>query len=235
MLATEKAFVIRLNAWQRPRDKEKREAFAFDVAHNHDFNFLTIGYLGPGYDTDIWQLDLSGFVGYVGEKVRLTPRPRARLTEGRIMHYRRDVDVHVQLDPPAFSMSLNLIPKTPRQSSSFAEQYEFDIGRSTVSLLLPGLATRQADLVTIAAEVGTDSTDEVVKELFAGSPNRHTRLASLHYLLRTQPEQATTWLEAASKDDDLLVQQEVLKLLAVMEDPTPNLRGLSILTGSRNR
>jgi hypothetical protein len=213
MIAVEKNFVIRLNAWARPKPFEKRESFAFDVPHNHDFNFLTIGYYGPGYDTDLWTLRTKDFIGYVGEKVYLDPQPRRRLTEGRIMHYRRDIDVHLQLDPPSFSMSLNLIPKNPAHTNgSFSEQYEFDIATSSVSRLLPGVATRQADLISIAAEIGTLEIDDLVEELLKVSPNRRTRASCLSYLLSRQPENAESWLELASVDKDEIVRQQAAAL-----------------------
>ena len=131
------------------------------------------------------------------------------------MHYRRNTDVHVQLDPPSFSLSLNLIPKArARSAGAFDEQYEFDIPTSTVSRLLPGLATRQADLITIAAEVGCYETDQIVEELFTESPNRRTRAACLRYLVRRQPWRTEEWSEIASNDSDATVRHEVLKLHA---------------------
>ena len=57
--------------------------------HDHNFEFLTIGYHGPGYRSDHYEVDPQTIVGVVGEKVVLTPKGSSTLAPGQVMHLSR--------------------------------------------------------------------------------------------------------------------------------------------------
>ena len=45
--------------------------FFYHVPHDHNFSFLTVGYLGPGYWSEYYEYDYGEVVGMPGEKVDL--------------------------------------------------------------------------------------------------------------------------------------------------------------------
>src|SRR5689334_21034290 len=76
MLGRGKEFYIRANMWLPPakfsQDQEWQDRlFFYRVPHDHNFSFLTVGYLGSGYQTTIWEYDRTGVKGEPGEQVPL--------------------------------------------------------------------------------------------------------------------------------------------------------------------
>src|SRR5690606_6721925 len=72
--ASEKYF-IRANFWPSPRDSLFKSSgaspFFYGVPHDHNFSFLTVGYLGPGYWSEYYEYDYDKVVGVPGEQVDL--------------------------------------------------------------------------------------------------------------------------------------------------------------------
>ena len=58
--------------------------FFYHVPHDHNFSFLTVGYLGPGYWSDYYEYDYEKVVGLPGEKVdlRFVEKVAARAGQG---------------------------------------------------------------------------------------------------------------------------------------------------------
>jgi hypothetical protein len=161
-LATRPRFIVRANVWLPLRGTEVARAaqerlFFYDVPHDHDFDFLTVGYHGPGYETDLWEYDetdlweydRAALEGRPGEPARLAPCGRARLERGAVMHFRAHVDVHAQRPPEALSISVNLVSRVRRASWS---QLLFDVERGVVSSPVDGAAGARA-LVHAAADL----------------------------------------------------------------------------------
>jgi len=76
MLARTGRFAVRANIWEPPdASPERREyqkaLYYYEVPHDHNFSFLTVGYIGPGYETLIYERDPDAVVGVPGEKVDL--------------------------------------------------------------------------------------------------------------------------------------------------------------------
>jgi hypothetical protein len=130
---------LRANIWPSVDDemykKSGAEAFFYDVPHDHNFNFLTVGYWGSGYESDYYEYDYADISGYAGEPVQLRFVERRRLGEGEMLLYRASLDVHRQLPPSELSMTLNIMDTTP--SVGRRNQYIFndsgDAIRSVVS------------------------------------------------------------------------------------------------------
>ena len=135
VLVRKPRFFIRANVWLPPnpdptqRDNE-RKLYAYDLPHDHNFDFVTVGYAGVGYVTDLYRYDVSKVVGHIGERVELEDLGRERLSPGRIMVYKANRDIHTQYEPEQISVSLNLIPLHDRLVK--APQFVFDPARGTI-------------------------------------------------------------------------------------------------------
>ena len=140
LLASDAAagFMIRANIWPAADDplmqRPGAEAFQYGFAHDHNFDFLTIGYAGPGYESEFFAYDYDAIIGLKGESVTLSPLPPITLAQGEMLHYRAHQDVHRQLAPPALSVSLNIMHVNPYQS--WCDQYGFDVEGGRISRVL---------------------------------------------------------------------------------------------------
>lgn len=86
-------FFIRANIWPAADDHMVRasggSSFVLGLPHDHNFNFLTLGYFGPGYWSDYYEYDYGEVTGYRGEPVpSLRFVERSRLEPGKLMLYR---------------------------------------------------------------------------------------------------------------------------------------------------
>jgi hypothetical protein len=127
-------FYLRANIWMPPEDlrlprDRGNYLFSYQIPHDHNFSFLTVGYWGSGYETTIFEYDRDGIEGRPGEPVRLHFLERTALPRGKVMFYRALRDVHSQEPPEEFSISLNLILPLAEP----AEQLFFDLDSSTVT------------------------------------------------------------------------------------------------------
>ncbi|WP_251476406.1 hypothetical protein [Stenotrophomonas lactitubi] len=153
ILARRSGFYLRVNLWPAADDPfadvnrghfDRFYVYGSQYAHDHNFDFLTIGLHGPGYQTDLWTYDNASVAGSVGEQVALTPQGRQRLAPGTMLLFRKSVDVHAQWPPETLSVSLNFIPEV----TPVSEQYLFDIhaGRiASIEELLP--STRNLEVL----------------------------------------------------------------------------------------
>lgn len=128
MLRTTPRYLLRANFW-RPMAAEsaltvhERGAFGYGVLHNHNFHLLTVGYLGEGYETDLYHLPAGWRPHRLGERIDMVPLGRQRLARGDVLYFRPFEDAHVQIPPAVFSVSLNLMVQSP---DAEAQQYEID-------------------------------------------------------------------------------------------------------------
>ena len=179
LLHSASRFLIRANFWPAASDSvvvnSGSDPFFYQVPHDHNFSFLTVGYLGPGYWSDYYEYDYEDVIGYEGEKVPLRFVERSRLAEGKVMLYRRHRDVHSQLLPDSLSVSLNVLAMSP--TSEFRDQYRFDLERSEVTAIInpSGLST----LVRLAAHFGGDEGKELVDEFAVRHPSERIRLTAV--------------------------------------------------------
>ena len=105
---------VRLNRWRplggRPIDVQTDIGLAYDVPHNHDFQLITKGIWGPGYQTDVYRFEYESSVGAHEEEVDLTYQGRFQLSTGAVIWFEEYSDVHIQRAPSELSLSFNLIP-----------------------------------------------------------------------------------------------------------------------------
>lgn len=128
-------FFIRANFWPSRDEYAFRAsghaAFAYELPHDHNFDFLTVGYFGPGYASDYYEFDYEAVEGIVGEKASLRFVERSTLDPGKLMHYRAHRDVHSQLPPESLSVSLNIMHAGGAQG--WLDQYRFDVEKDEIS------------------------------------------------------------------------------------------------------
>ncbi len=126
MLASSRKFFIRANMWV-PVGGDNG---TYGVTHDHNFSFLTGGYAGAGYTTEIYRLENGFAAKSPGDRVDLEFQERTTLPRGKIMVYDAARDVHRQNRPQEFSISINvMVPKEIR----LRPQFYYDLKRSTVT------------------------------------------------------------------------------------------------------
>lgn len=144
---------LRANIWPAEQDLCFRNSgastFVYGVPHDHNFSFLTSGYLGPGYRSDYFECDYEAVSGYAGEQAPLRFIERSALHQGKLMLYRAHVDVHSQLPGESLSVSLNVMHVDPAQC--WFDQYGFDLERREVSRVLSPNATETFLRVAVAS------------------------------------------------------------------------------------
>jgi hypothetical protein len=111
---TRQTFFLRANIWAPRSDPNRikqweRDMFAYGIAHDHNFSFLTGGYFGSGYRTRTFEYDGDAAAGVFGEPAALVNREDTMLPQGRLMFFRESLDVHIQGYPDELSVSLNLM------------------------------------------------------------------------------------------------------------------------------
>ena len=170
-------YVIRANFWPAADDAVVQASgtapFFYDLPHDHNFPFLTYGYLGPGYRSDDFEYDGRTISGEGQAGLRFVER--SRLDPGKLMLYRMRRDVHVQLPPDSFSVSLNILGQHP--SHPWIDQYRFDIARNRI---VEGLTTAPSEgLVTLAIQLGHGNGIDLAAHLVRHHPNPRMRRTAM--------------------------------------------------------
>lgn len=150
---------VRANFWPAIDDPvllaSGPEHYFYHVPHDHNFDFLTVGHVGPGYGSRWFTYDNQALAGYPGEDAGLQLVEHGELSTGRMMHYRAHTDVHDQLPPSALSISINIIPENP--ATVWQDQYIFDFDRGCIHAI-PTLSQGEIAL-RIAAGLSKDGLD----------------------------------------------------------------------------
>ena len=173
------AFFLRANIWPSPDEHMFRASgagtFVYGLPHDHNFDFLTLGYFGPGYWSDYWEYDYERVAGAIGEPAGLRFVERSRLEPGKLMHYRAHRDVHAQLPPEALSVSLNVMHAGGAQG--WLDQYRFDAGRNTIAgVLSPGASEV---FLRLAVGLGGAEALDLVDRFARTHPSDRMRLTAL--------------------------------------------------------
>ena len=178
LLHGERDFIIRANFWPSKTDSvytnSGPEPFFYELPHDHNFSFLTVGYLGPGYWSDYYEYDYDRVVGCPGEEVDLRFVERSCLSPGKVMLYRKHRDVHSQMPPDSLSVSLNILASSA--ASEFQEQYSFDLASSRVAGLVNSSALEP--LVRLAGIFGGGNGQDLVEDFAERHPSDRIRFAA---------------------------------------------------------
>ncbi|GIX37325.1 MAG: hypothetical protein KatS3mg127_0564 [Silanimonas sp.] len=171
VIASHQHVLLRGNLWMPtaslgPLRSREEEVFSYHRAHDHNFHFLTYGYSGPGYETELFEIDPSTLTGAIGDRARIVARRKAVLEPGSVMLYRAHVDAHIQRPPAKLSLSINLMFNHPALTSQ--EQYWFDV--ESDHLRVTGYPegnkiSRQAQMLRTAALLPDASVREALAQI----------------------------------------------------------------------
>jgi hypothetical protein len=169
MLAREKHFNIRAPIWLPPQGLKSDSAFVYELPHDHNFDIMTLGYLGDGYRTDIYQYNTEKVVGYDNEPVDLFELEHFQLTPGSILFMGTNKDVHIQMPPKDLSISLNIM----KTSGLTNRQFMFDLQKKQIIKKIDGEIS--PSFFKIAAYLGDENTIEIVEDLSLALQNRYEK------------------------------------------------------------
>jgi len=201
-------YFIRANIWPSAQEHVVRASggglFAYGMPHDHNFDFLTHGYFGPGYWSDYYTYDYAEVTGWRGEEVpSLRFVERARLEPGRVMHYRAHHDVHAQNAPDVLSVSLNIMHCGAAQG--WLDQYRFDLeGRRIAGILGAGASDA---FLRIAVASGNGEALDLAETFARRHPSERMRLCAVTALASTSAEPDAVW-RAAEQGGSRLVAME---------------------------
>lgn len=206
MLGRRDRWFVRANIWPAAGDPAMRTngrgPFFYGVPHDHNFHFPTVGYFGPGYESDHWEVAPDAITGLAGEAVALRPLGRQCLGVGQVMLYRAHRDVHAQHPPASLSVTLNLMQATPGLARR--AQYRFDPAAGTIAERL-GRTSAEA-LLPLAARLGGAAARDLLEELAAHHPSGRIRFGAIAALADIEPgEGGAERLARGARDPDRLV------------------------------
>lgn len=159
MLHVAAHYAVRAAIWMPPAQRRSDGIFVYEQAHDHNFDLLTVGYLGPGYRTALFEYDHASTAGFVGESVPVRALGQQRLAQGRVMLYRGSRDIHVQFPCDDVSISLNVLSAKARPNRQFEFELVGDtpttpVTRARIRRVLsgpqPALSSRLADALGVA-------------------------------------------------------------------------------------
>lgn len=170
---------IRANMWPAESDTMVRQSgidpFFYHVPHDHNFSFLTVGYLGPGYWSDYYEYDYGQVTGFLGEQVDLRFIERSRLDLGKVMLYRAHQDVHLQLPADSLSVSLNIMETSP--TTPFRDQYRFNLSDNSIASVMT--RTSLEPMLMLAAHHGGGNGIDLLDDFAARHPSERVRWTAL--------------------------------------------------------
>jgi len=184
-------FFIRANLWPSQGEHMLRASggasFVYGLPHDHNFDFLTLGYFGPGYWSDYYEFAYEEVAGWRGEPVpSLRFVERARLEHGKLMHYRAHLDVHAQIPADALSVSLNVMHADPAQG--WFDQYGFDIEQGRIARIVSHGSSEA--FLRIAVGLGCAEALDLAERFATRHPSDRMRLAAWDALASVAPDAA---------------------------------------------
>ncbi len=190
---------LRANIWPSEQDHcyqaSGAKTFVYGVPHDHNFSFLTVGYLGPGYTSDYYEYPYQDVAGYAGEACDLKFIERGALHEGKLMLYRAHRDIHSQIPPDSLSVSINVMKVETAQS--WYDQYGFDLEQGRVESILSPNSTEV--FLRVAVATGHEGALDLAEQFGRQHPSDRLRLATFEarsLLLQDIAARDALWREA---------------------------------------
>ena len=215
-------FTVRAATWGPPSDDPRirdaeRSMYYYDRPHDHNFSFLTGGYLGSGYETLIYDYDYDSVAGEIGERVDVRFLEKTSLPQGKIMFYRASTDIHSQLPATEFSISLNLLIHNKAETAKI--QYDFDLAPGALSGSISGYTRQESQsavaLCDIAARTGDGRTAVLLSDIAATNDNPKVRAQSYVSLAAIDSSRKQEVVQAALRDRSQLVRDLVRQAVAL--------------------
>lgn len=171
-------FFLRANMWPAACDHAYQSSgpasFAYELPHDHNFNFLTTGYFGPGYISDYYEYDAESVEGFGGEPVALNFIERSVLEQGKVQLYRAHRDIHRQLPPASLSVSLNIMEEG--EAVPWRDQFIVDLEKSSIAR--SQTLTQTEMLLRCAVHFGGNGCD-VASEMARSHPVPRVRASAI--------------------------------------------------------
>jgi len=210
---------VRANLWVPPtvipeEQTWTNEMFYYLVPHDHNFSFITVGFFGSGYETTIYEYDHDKVTGDLGEKVDLRFLETTRLSEGKIMLYRANKDIHSQLHPEDFSISLNLLAATPEHG--YDDQYCFDLNAGVISSHVATSNSTRLMLCNLAKYIGNSRSVNLLESIAERHPAPKVRFEALTSLAALEPDERERIWHSALSDKNSYVQEKARYKIDVM-------------------
>ena len=200
-------YFIRANIWPSEDEHMMRASggapFVYGVPHDHNFDFLTLGYFGPGYWSDYYEYDFEEVAGYRDEPVNLRFVERSALHQGKLMHYRAHLDVHAQLPADSLSISLNIMHSGAAQG--WLDQYSFDTENRRIGRILSNGSSEA--FVRIAVGLGGEEALDLAERFAHHHPSDRMRLAAwgaLASVCEDTPARDSVWRRAENSGSRLV-------------------------------
>lgn len=202
ILYNQEAIMIRANIWPSKSHYLMRKngdaAFYFDTPHDHNFDFLTIGYMGPGYRSEYYEYDYEKVIGYKGETVDLKYAETSCLEEGKMLHYRAHKDVHQQLPAESLSVSINIMHQNMVQP--WHDQYHFDLSTQKIVKILNHVSGEV--LLQMAVHLLPEQGQALAHEFMHNHPCDRMRYNSFQALLSIQSDENAAEMIAKTAHSD---------------------------------
>lgn len=220
ILHSDPVFKIRANVWKKPVPRagsvvHDSNLYSYNYAHNHNFELLTVGYLGSGYWTEIHECRPEQIQGYIGEQVELTYLEKTSLPRGKVMLFRACEDVHTQLPCEELSISLNLLVVPPH--GQLADQYSFDVAQSKISGVITSPNVGCMSLLTFAALLGATEAYDSIERIAFGSRHWRVRNAALEVATLLAPSERNVLWRRAEQDADPAIRRSARNWLGQAE------------------
>ncbi|WP_120078018.1 transposase [Aurantiacibacter odishensis] len=210
-------YYMRANFWPSADEHMFRasgsSAFSYELPHDHNFDFLTVGYFGPGYSSDYYEYDYDKVAGAIGEKAGLRFVERSTLDPGKLMHYRAHLDVHSQLPPESLSVSINIMHASGAQG--LLDQYRFDVEKDEIAgVISPG---GNETFLRVAVGLGSEDALDLADRLARAHPSDRMRLVALEAQagILDLKERDDLWRRAEDSGSRLVAQEAIRRRRAL--------------------
>jgi len=145
-------------------------------------------------------------VGELNEKVELNFLETTKLTEGKIMLYRANKDIHSQSHPDEFSISLNLLSSHPEQG--FTDQFCFDLNSGRISSLVGTTNMTRIMLCKLAKYVGDSKSVNLLESIAVKHPSPRIRSEAFSSLAALESSDSDRIWNMALSDRSLFVKNK---------------------------
>ena len=205
-------FYVRVNAWPKSivENEWQDKLYANLEAHDHNFDFLTVGYFGNGYTTDIWEYDNEAIIGYQGEKVEMTFLEETSLPKGKAMIYRKSKDIHTQFPAKDYSLSINIMPFTNEVFRK--EQLWFDMNQKTIRSIAASSGTGRYFILELAKYYGNNKTLNIVEEISQKHEVPYVKVRALDTLAYLTNSKEEIWKKALNSSNKMVASHAKLFL-----------------------
>ena len=182
-------------------------SFVYGLPHDHNFNFLTLGYFGSGYWSDYYEYDFGEVAGCRGEEVpSLRFIERSALDLGKMLLYRAHLDVHAQLPANDLSVSLNIMHASGAQG--WLDQYRFDLDQGRIKAIVSGGSSEA--FLRIAVGLGSAEALDLAHRFANRHPSDRMRLCAWDALAAGTEDLAARdalWREAEEAGSRLVTME----------------------------